>query len=97
MSRWSASRGSLSRGGLCTRGSSLFRGRSLSRKGGLFPGGLCPRGPSVQVVSVRVGLFQGDPPYGKEPAVRILQECILVILADNLYKSLNLNQKLKNC
>ena len=43
-------------------------------EGGLCPGGLCARGG----VSVQGGLCQGDPPYGKEQAVRILLECILV-------------------
>ena len=37
-------------------------------------GGLCAGGG----VSVQGGLCQGDPPYGKEQAVRILLECILV-------------------
>ena len=53
----------------------LFTGGYLSEGGGLYVG-----------VSVRVGslsrgrgLCQGDPPYGKERAVRILLECILVI------------------
>ena len=38
-------------------------------------GGLCPGGSLSGE-----GLCQEDPPYGKERAVRILLECILVIL-----------------
>ena len=49
-------------GGLCP-GGSLSRG-GLCLEGGLYPGGLCQEDPL--------------PPYGKEQAVRILLECILV-------------------
>ena len=63
------SRGSLSRGslvkGISVKGGSLSRG--VSGQGSLSREGLCPR-----------GLCQGDPSYGKERAVRILLECILV-------------------
>ena len=62
----SLSRGSLVRGISVKGGGSLWPGESLaswvSGQGGLCPGGLC----------------QGDPSYGKERAVRILLECILV-------------------
>ena len=60
-------------GGLCREG-------SLS--GGLYPGGLClgglcpvSRGSLYGGVSVR-----RHPPYGKERTVRILLECILVLV-----------------
>ena len=49
-------------GGLCPEGGSLSR-RGVSVWRGLYPGG----------VSV-----QGYPSYGKERAVRLLLECILV-------------------
>ena len=67
--------------GLCPGGVSVWgslSGGSLSRgvpvQGGLCLGGLCPWG-----VSVQGGLCQGDPPYCKERAVRILLECIFVV------------------
>ena len=84
----SLTRGSLYRG-VSVQGGSLSRG-SLS-KGGLYPGGLCPRGCLSIGVSVqgglcligslsRGGLLSGRPPplSGKERAIRILLECILV-------------------
>ena len=72
LSRWGVSvqkgvsvqRVSMSRGCLCP-GGSMSRGLS---PGGLNLGGLCPDGFSVRKT----------PPYGKEWAVRILLECILV-------------------
>ena len=60
----SVQRVSMSRGCLCP-GGSMSRGLS---PGGLNLGGLCPDGFSVRET----------PPYGKEWAVRILLECILV-------------------
>ena len=51
-------------------------------------------GVSVQGVSVQRGLCQGDPPYSKEQAVRILLECILVhcLLAVNILTLVQLRQ-----
>ena len=68
-------------GGLCPQGG-LCPGESLSR-GGLCPGeslsrGVSVQGVSIQGVSVKGSLCQGDP-HGKERAVRILLECILVL------------------
>ena len=58
-------------GGLCPKVGLCPEG-SLCPEVGLCPeGGLCPGG-----VSVQGGL--SDPPYGKEKAVHILLECILV-------------------
>ena len=55
-----------------TEGVSLSRGLSVQgvsvQSGVSIQEGLCPEG----------GLCQGDPLYGKERAVRILLECILV-------------------
>ena len=74
--------GSVSGGGLCP-GGSLFRGR------GLCLGGLRPRGSLSRGVSVWGSLFRGvsvwrvsfrEPPYGNKQVVRILLECILVLL-----------------
>ena len=48
------------------------RGESLSM------GVLCPGGSLSREVSVQGGLCQGDPPYSKVRAVRILLECIIV-------------------
>ena len=79
LSRGSLSRGgSLSTGGLCLGGGVVqgvsVQGVSLQR-GVSVQGFLCPEGGWV---SVRGGLCQRDPLYGKERAVRILLECILV-------------------
>ena len=46
--------------------------------GGLRAGGLCTEGSLSVWVSVQGCLCQGDLPYGKERAVCILLECILV-------------------
>ena len=43
-------------------------------QGGFCAGGLCPG------MSLSRGLCQGDPPYGKERAVRIILECILIFI-----------------
>ena len=60
--------------GVFVQGGSLSKGVSVQEVsvqwGSLSNGGLCPVG----------GLCQGDPPYCKERAVRILLECILVTL-----------------
>ena len=70
LSRGSLSSGSLSRGSL-SRGVSVWGSlsRGVSIQGGLCPGGLCPG-----------DLCMGDLFYGKERAVRILPECVLVKL-----------------
>ena len=62
--------------GLCT--GSLYSGGvpvRVSLSGGISVGGSLSRR-----VFVQGSLGQGDPPYGKERAVRIPLECILVIL-----------------
>ena len=86
---------SLSWRGLCPR-------RSLSRgsvSGGVSVRGVSVRGVSVQGVSVQGGLCHGDPLYGNERAVRILLECILVII--NRFRSmvymLNYPDVMKRC
>ena len=62
---WGVSvRGDFCPGGLCP--------------GDLCPGGLCPGGLYLGV-SVQWGSLSRRPPYGKERAVRILLECILVM------------------
>ena len=70
--------------GVSVQGRGLCPGGSLSREG-LCPGGSLSReGVCPGRVSVREGLrrggvvCQGDPPCGKERAVRILLGCILV-------------------
>ena len=62
------------------RGGVSVYGRFLSGEG-VCPGGgcLCPAGVSLSSRGVSV---QGDPPYSKERAVRILLECILVSSLD---------------
>ena len=67
-------KGSLSREGVSVQGGSLYR-EGLSR-GGLCLWDLCPVGVSVWGVSVRKTLLL----YGKEQAVRILLEYILVFI-----------------
>ena len=47
---------------------------------GLCPGGLCSGRVSVKGGLCPGGLCHGDPPYGNERAVRILLECILVVI-----------------
>ena len=58
---------------------SVHRGVSVHGRG-LCLGGISVAGISVggERVSVQGGLCQGDPPYGKERAVRILLECFPV-------------------
>ena len=46
----------------------------VSVRGGVCPGGLCLGGVSVG------GVCDRDPPYGKEWAVSIPLECILVLI-----------------
>ena len=53
------------------------------------------RGVSVQGVSVQEGVCQGDPPYGKERAVRILLECFLVVYKIHILNSCSFNHKQK--
>ena len=78
--------------GLCLKVGSLSEGVGLCRgvgslggfcpgglcPGDLCPGGLCPGGLYLGV-SVQWGSLSKTPPYGKERAVRILLECILVM------------------
>ena len=85
--------GSLSRevsvqGCLCAEG--LCPGRLC--QGMSLPGGSLSSGVSVQWISVQRDLCQGDSPYGKEWAVCILLECILV----NFLFSRTKFQKLKS-
>ena len=85
-------------GGLCTGGGSVREGvwAGVSVQGGLCPrrslsrGDLCPslsRGVSVRgrVVSVQEGrgVSVRETPYGNVQAVRILLECILVLVKEH--------------
>ena len=76
---------SLSRGGLCPSGVSIWEGSlsggSLSRAGSLSRGslsmgggGLCPGGG----LSLSGGSLSWRPPYSNKRTIRILLECILV-------------------
>ena len=78
------------KGGFCLAGSLSGKGGSLSGEGGSLSGrvsvwGSLSRGISVQEGSVWGGSLpreippDGDLPYGKERAIRILLECILVL------------------
>ena len=60
----------------------LFGGGVLCPGAGISqPGILCPGGVSFQgVLCLGVSVWQRPPPYGKEQAVRIPLECILVFL-----------------
>ena len=102
LSRGFLSKGSLSRGGLCPGGGiclgGSFPGGSLSR-GRLCLGGvsvegcLCPEDGWVGGILCLGGLCQETSPYGKERAVRILLECILVrILTCYIITPVNLHQ-----
>ena len=83
----------LSTGGLC--------------QGGLCPGGALPMGVSVQRASLSKGVsFQGvfvretpraeNLPYGKERAVHILLECILVIFLSLSFSCHSINFQKRN-
>ena len=52
--------------------------------GGSLSGGLSVQGVSVQGVSVR----ETPPPYGYVRAIRLLLECILVIVSQSLFRLL---------
>ena len=60
------------------QGKVFYSHLSFCSQGGLCLGGPCPGESLSRGVSVQRGLCQGEPPCGKQRAVRILLECILV-------------------
>ena len=53
--------------------------QGVSVQGGLYPCGLCPGCPGSEREVFARETLRKRPPYGKERAVRILLECILVM------------------
>ena len=66
--------------GVCVRGGGVSVQRVVSVQGVSVQGGggFCPGGSFVRGSLSGGGLCQGDTPYSKERAVRILLKCILV-------------------
>ena len=74
-------------GGLCPGQEGLCPGVSVQEVGVSVQGGVSVQWGSLSLSrggSLSRGVCQGDPPYSKERAVRILLECILVLLCTPL-------------